>query len=146
VAHNLQELFQNRLVNSLKLTSDLFESLGNSQLTLKIKDSPSNTIGEQAWCIIGARESYLNAVENEKWVGFSCSLRNSKDINEITSKLNSSYENVVKFLQNRVVSLAQNDFLFQLLEHEVQHHGQLIRYFYTNQLPFPESWNKRYTV
>jgi hypothetical protein len=33
-----------------------------------------------------------------------------------------------------------------LLEHELQHHGQLIRYVYGNKLEFPESWKKRYTV
>ncbi|MFW9778718.1 MAG: hypothetical protein ACFFE8_07665 [Candidatus Heimdallarchaeota archaeon] len=143
---DLQELLQNRLLNSLKLTSDLFESIGNSELTLKIKDSPSNTIGEQAWCIIGARESYLTAVENERWVGFSCSLRNTYDIEEIRSKLNSSYENVGRIIQRTTLSILQNEFLFQLLEHEVQHHGQLIRYFYTNRLKFPRTWNKRYTV
>jgi len=26
--------------------------------------------------------------------------------------------------------------VIDLLEHEVQHHGQLIRYFYANRLPF----------
>lgn len=35
---------------------------------------------------------------------------------------------------------------FDLLEHEIQHHGQLIRYVYGNGLSFPGSWNKRYTV
>jgi hypothetical protein len=35
---------------------------------------------------------------------------------------------------------------FDLLEHEIQHHGQLIRYVYGNKLSFPSSWNKRYTV
>ncbi|MFW9853568.1 MAG: hypothetical protein ACFFFG_00810 [Candidatus Thorarchaeota archaeon] len=143
---DLHELLQNRLLNSLKLTSDLFESIGNTELTLKIKDSPSNTIGEQAWCIIGARESYLTAVENEKWVGFSCSLRNTNDIKEIRNKLNSSYENASRIIQRSVISILRSDFLFQLLEHEVQHHGQLIRYFYTNRLKFPRSWNERYTV
>ena len=33
-----------------------------------------------------------------------------------------------------------------LLEHEVQHHGQLIRYVYGNRLSFPGSWKRRYTV
>ena len=32
------------------------------------------------------------------------------------------------------------------LEHEVQHHGQLIRFVYGNALTFPESWHDRYTV
>ena len=36
--------------------------------------------------------------------------------------------------------------LVTLLEHEVQHHGQLIRYVYANGLSFPASWSERYTV
>ena len=35
---------------------------------------------------------------------------------------------------------------FDLLEHEIQHHGQLIRYVYGNRLSFPSSWSQRYTV
>jgi hypothetical protein len=41
---------------------------------------------------------------------------------------------------------AQLDLAFGLLEHEVQHHGQLFRFIYANGLTFPDSWNKRYTV
>ena len=38
------------------------------------------------------------------------------------------------------------EYLFALLEHEVQHHGQLIRYCYGNKIAFPQSWHDRYTV
>ncbi len=41
---------------------------------------------------------------------------------------------------------AQQELAFDLLEHEVQHHGQLIRFVYGNKLTFPPSWHKRYTV
>lgn len=41
---------------------------------------------------------------------------------------------------------AQIEFAFNLLEHEIQHHGQLIRFVYGNGLTFPESWHTRYTV
>ena len=40
----------------------------------------------------------------------------------------------------------QVDLAFELLEHEVQHHGQLIRYVYATGLTFPVSWHDRYTV
>jgi hypothetical protein len=40
----------------------------------------------------------------------------------------------------------QIELAFALLRHEVQHHGQLIRYVYANGLTFPASWNARYTV
>jgi hypothetical protein len=40
----------------------------------------------------------------------------------------------------------QAELAFDLLEHEIQHHGQLIRFVYGNGQTFPESWHKRYTV
>lgn len=36
--------------------------------------------------------------------------------------------------------------IFSLFEHECQHHGQLIRYVYSNNLSFPASWTDAYTV
>jgi len=44
------------------------------------------------------------------------------------------------------LSEAQVELAFDLLEHAVQHHGQLIRFVYGNRLTFPDSWNQRYTV
>ncbi|MBK8233243.1 MAG: hypothetical protein IPK72_22375 [Candidatus Eisenbacteria bacterium] len=41
---------------------------------------------------------------------------------------------------------AARELALDLLEHEVQHHGQLIRFVYGNGLTFPESWKVRYTV
>jgi hypothetical protein len=55
--------------------------------------------------------------------------------------------------QKRMIEIAfadltdvQIELAFDLLEHEIQHHGQLIRFVYGNGLTFPDSWNKRYTV
>ena len=36
--------------------------------------------------------------------------------------------------------------LFDLEQHEVQHHGQLIRYFYANDLAFPAGFAQRYNL
>jgi hypothetical protein len=43
-------------------------------------------------------------------------------------------------------SCSGHDFALDLLEHEIQHHGQLIRFGYSNSLAFPPSWNSRHTV
>jgi hypothetical protein len=40
----------------------------------------------------------------------------------------------------------QFELAFNLLENKIQHHGQLIRFLYANNLTFPEIWNKKYTV
>ena len=46
-----------RLHKAFDLTLDLVHDLNTDDLKLKLRDIPSNTIGEQLWCIIGARES-----------------------------------------------------------------------------------------
>ena len=34
------------------------------------------------WCVVGARESYIEAIEHDGWIGFSCSLSGR----DVTSK------------------------------------------------------------
>jgi hypothetical protein len=140
------EILTKKVIRAFNLTSDLVNNLSDEQLTLTISDLPSNKIGEQLWCIIGARESYLKAIENSKWSGFSCSLKSVNSKPEIINCLDKSLNNTISFLKDNDLSETQIDILLDLLEHEVQHHGQLIRYFYSNKLKFPKSWNDRYTV
>jgi hypothetical protein len=134
------------LHKAFDLTADLVHAITTDDLKLKLKDLPSNTIGEQLWCIIGARESYLNAIINECWMGFSCSLDNTTSKNKVLKCLEKSAEDSLDFLNGTELNEKQIELLLALLEHEIQHHGQLIRYFYGNKLAFPQSWNERYTV
>ena len=135
-----------RLDKSFSLTRDLVQGLSEGALKLKLEDLPSNTIGEQLWCVIGARESYLKAIINEGWVGFSCSLKSSTSKEEILQCLQKSAEECLHFLNTHELNEVQNELMIILLEHEILHHGQLIRYIYGNKLAFPVSWNHRYTV
>jgi hypothetical protein len=134
------------LNRAFSLTGDLVESLPDDVFRLKLKDLPSNTIGEQLWCMTGARESYLKAIINEGWSGFSCSLDDTNSKDKITECLQKSAAQCLDFLSGTELSGVQIDLLVTLLEHEIQHHGQLIRYVYGNKLVFPKSWNERYTV
>lgn len=136
----------NRVLKAMELTFDFYSYISAEQLRLNIHNTPSNTIGEQAWCIIGARESYLKALEKGYWVGFSCSLKDCTDKESIVNKLEESEIKLRDFLQGVDFSNLDVDILIDLLEHEVQHHGQLIRFSYSNKIGFPKSWNARYTV
>ncbi|WP_246939451.1 hypothetical protein [Bacillus pinisoli] len=62
------------------------------------------------------------------------------------SKLIETRTNIETFLQDIIMCEINTNLLIDLLEHEVQHHGQLIRYAYANKLEFPKSWGIRYTV
>lgn len=128
------------------LTSDLVDSLSADDLKLKLKDLPSNTIGEQLWCVAGARESYLKAIVNSGWMGFNCSLKNTTSKIDIIQNLENNSEECLSYLNTHELNEIQSELIITLLEHEVQHHGQLIRYIYGNKLDFPKSWRDRYNI
>ncbi len=142
----MKKVLIEHLDRSFHLTEDLVKVLPPEAFRLKLKDLPSNTIGQQFWCIVGARESYLNAIVNKGWSGFSCSLDDTTLKEKILICVQTSAEECLAYLHSHLLNEIQFELLVNLLEHEIQHHGQLIRYVYGNRLTFPKSWNERYTV
>lgn len=117
-----------RLDRAFSLSADLFDLLVEQNLDLKIGVHPSNTIRGQVWCMIGARESYFNAIKSAEWGGFSCSLKGSDPIENIRELLDTTKNQLMKIGEGKLDD------------------GQLIRYVYANKLKFPKRWTKRYTV
>jgi hypothetical protein len=134
-----------RLTQSFQLTHDLVAHLEETSLNLDLPGLPSNRLSAQLWCVVGARESYLRAVASGGWQGFSCSLSAPQIKKDVLSALE-SMQRQLSDLDFSDLTEAQKELAFALLEHEVQHHGQLIRFVYGNGLTFPKSWNLRYTV
>jgi hypothetical protein len=134
-----------QLNRSFALTSDLVAHLDESALGLDLPMLPSNRIAGQVWCIVGARESYTRAIETGAWSGFSCTLDAPHIKQSVLAALDATRLHLAEVDFTGLVD-AQLDLAFGLLEHEVQHHGQLIRFVYANGLTFPESWNTRYAV
>jgi hypothetical protein len=134
-----------QLDRSFSLTHDLVAHLDETSLGLDLPKLPSNRIAAQLWCVVGARESYIGAIKAGGWKGFACSLRTPRIKQSVLAALEATQKSLddIEFAN---LTDAQLDLAFGLLEHEVQHHGQLIRFVYANGLTFPESWNKRYTV
>ena len=134
-----------RLERACALTADLVEHLDEAALAADLPGLPSNRISGQVWCVVGARESYAAAIEAGEWQGFSCSLKAPHDKAALLTALRASAERL-SGIDFEAMSDRQIELAFDLLEHEIQHHGQLIRYVYGNRLSFPRSWNQRYTV
>src|SRR4029077_16441521 len=124
---------------------ELLAHLDESSLALDLPGLPSNRIAAQVWCIVGARESYMKAIRENGWEGFSCSLKTQQEKQAVLAALQATQKDLAKIDFVNLTDV-QVDFAFALLEHEVQHHGQLIRYVYGNKLSFPTSWKERYTV
>jgi hypothetical protein len=134
---------------SFGLYRDLVASLSASDLACKLPNSRSNTLGQQLWCVIGARESYSRAVRAGSWSGFSCSLAydHTGDKEAVIAALQRSEAAVLDALAMiDGQDDAQHRLILDLLEHEAQHHGQVIRYLYGLLLTIPESWKSRYAL
>jgi len=145
VEDKMIERLKKNLSRAFTLTHDLVTHLEEKSLTLDLPNLPSNQIAGQLWCVVGARESYLKAIEAGEWKGFSCSLQTPDVKQSVLEALETSYH-CLNAMDFENLSDVQLKLAFDLLEHEIQHHGQLIRYVYGNHLTFPESWHKRYTV
>ncbi len=140
-------LLIDRLNKAFALYDDLAVHFSEASLALKLSVLPSNTIGEQLWCVVGARESYIEGIRKGQWDGFRCSLT-TEDIrkkDKVTHALAASAETACKVLSQITNATAEQEKLaFELLEHEIQHQGQLIRYLYGLKLGIPDSLKARY--
>lgn len=128
---------------------DLVEGVSAEQLGSHLGDLPSNTIGGQLWCVLGARESYVRAAVAGSWQGFTSPVTREQttDAVAVRAALASTSAVVAEFLE----SLSEEDepgttLALALLEHETQHHGQLIRYLYGLGITRPESWKRQYAL
>ncbi|WP_395752127.1 hypothetical protein [Prosthecobacter sp.] len=132
---------------SFALYRDLVGSFGDEALSSKLPNLPSNSIGLQLWCVVGARESYCQALMAGEWIGFSCSLDSVAQKSPVAEALDRSAENLAGILTTMdSFTDTQNRLMIDLLEHEAAHQGQLIRYLYGLRLPIPDSWKARYAL
>ena len=132
---------------SFALYQDFIDSIDNDVLVAKLPQLPSNRVGEQLWCIVGARESFSLAIRANEWSGFSCSLQSTTNRDLVADALLCSAETVSTVLKSiETFTDIQNRLIIDLLEHEAAHQGQLIRYLYGLKLTIPESWKSRFAL
>lgn len=132
---------------SFDMYRDLLAVLDAVVLSSKLPGLRSNAVGGQLWCVIGARESYARAIAAGRWDGFSCSLLEPADPMRVGEALDRAAAAVIEVLGSLdELGDAQARLLLDLLEHEAQHQGQLIRYLYGLRLPIPDSWKSRYAL
>lgn len=132
-----------RLVEEMPLFEDLIVAMSDTAMELGLPVR-SNTIWDQLWCVVGARESYAKAIESGEWAGFSCSLtatdRGSR------KKMAEALASSRVMMEESGKSSPDSPFLLDVLLHEAQHQGQLIRYIYGLDLAFPASWQTRWNL
>lgn len=131
------------IMEMVRLTNCLAESAADSILSCDLSGLPSNTIGQQFWCVAGARESYAKAIHQGCWIGFSCSIphESAADKSVILAGLKLGEGAIDAALRTLHISDEKSEARIRLalecFAHEAQHQGQLIRYWYALGTRFP---------
>src|SRR5688572_33449168 len=122
----LADVLRANFERSMRLYDDLLAALPEPALGMKLPGIPSNTIGAQLWCVVGARESYARAIAAGAWSGFSCSLTkaDSRQAAAVRAALDRARAAVLDALAGPDLTDDRTGYLIDLLEHEAQHHGQ----------------------
>ncbi len=144
----LLDVVRPSLRRSIDLYAELVALVPESALEDSIPGVRCNTIGQQLWCVVGARESYAAAIESGQWSGFTCSLEwgDCGSQSAVKSRLESSGNRLLQAVAGDEFSDAQYQLIVDEVEHEAAHHGQLIRYLYALDLPIPPGWKARYSL
>lgn len=144
---SLSSTIVDRFQRSFALYGDLVNGIEEESLASTLPGLPSNELGLQLWCVVGARESYARAITEGEWAGFSCSLEASRKRESVAQALRQSADILGESLDGlEDFSDSRNRLVIDLLEHEAAHQGQIIRYLYGLRLPIPASWKDRYAL
>ena len=152
--NNLSSILPEQWREIRRLTYDYLDVLSMSDLDLRLPFPESQTLGYQFWCMVGAHESYLNKLEHGTWQGFSSSLDQLASITPATIKdqmliADDKMERVLTSIDLDAPlanGQAGYDVVFQMIKHEMHHHGQLINFTYCHHLPIPASWQDEWAL
>jgi len=145
----VNELLRRRFSRANTLYLDFVDAVSAEQLGSHLADLPSDTVGHQLWCVLGARESYPRAARAGEWKGFTSPVTAGETTD--AAALRAALVQTSADVDDWITGLDAGDeasltYVLALLEHETQHHGQLIRYLYGLGIDRPESWQRQYAL
>ena len=118
---------------------DLIAAIESRQLRQKLDAPRHKSLLELLWCVVGARESYAQALSTGAWGGFACSMTQHTH-DEVVDKLKASGEAVLAAIASVDDWTSERDqLLIELAEHEVMHESGIIRHIYAFELDIPAS-------
>lgn len=145
----MNDLLRRRFARSTVLYLDFLDAVPSELLGSHLADLPSDTIGHQLWCVLGARESYPRAAAAGEWQGFTSPVTAEQTTD--ASALRAAFEQTARDVDAWVAGVDAGDeaalsYALSLLEHETQHQGQLIRYLYGLRIDRPRTWQQQYAL
>jgi hypothetical protein len=144
----MQHLIDARLDAVFALYDELIAALDGAQLRQSLP-VPSNPIGMQLWCVVGARETWARAIEKGTWGPFKCSIGSFEETQKpglVANALATSGSAFREAAMANPKDETRTDFKLALLEHESQHLGQILRYLLGLGIDPPPGWKKRFSL
>lgn len=145
---DIQHLIDARLDAVFALYDELISVLDPAQLRQSLP-VPSNPIGMQLWCVVGARETWARAIEAGTWGPFKCSIGSFEETQKparVADALASSGSAFRDAAKANAEDETRTNFKLALLEHESQHLGQILRYLLGLGIDPPPGWKKRFAL
>jgi len=145
----VNELLRRRLERANTLYLDLLDTVPAEHLGSRLPGLPSDTVGHQLWCVLGARVSFPLAARAGEWQGFSSPIDRdgSADAAAVRAAFVQTGTDVDEWVAG--IDAADEDslrYVLALLEHETMHQGQLIRYLYGLGIDRPHTWQQQYAL
>ena len=145
----MNELLRRRLERSNTLYLDFLDTIPAEHLGSRLPGLPSDTVGHQLWCVLGARESFPKAARAGEWQGFSSPVE--RDGSSDASAVRAAFVQAAGDVDEWVAGIDPADedslrYVIALLEHETMHQGQLIRYLYGLGIDRPHTWQQQYAL
>ena len=145
----MNDLLRRRFERSNTLYLDFLDTVPEDLLGSRLADLPSDTIGHQLWCVLGARESYPRAARAGEWQGFTSPVTAEEATD--AAALRAAFTRTAADLDEWVAGVDASDedslrYVLALLKHETQHQGQLIRYLYGLGIDRPHTWRQQYAL
>lgn len=144
----MPDLIDQHLDAVFALYDELAAALDGEQLRASLP-VPSNPIGMQLWCVVGARETWARSLESGFWGPFNCSIASFADTHEAKVMQAKLADSAAAFREAAAAASDDDirvDLKLGLLEHESQHLGQLLRYLLGLEMDVPAGWKKRFAL
>lgn len=151
LGNDVSEALNGKIEVLMGLTLDILDFMDADDLPRECGIGFEDSFGKNFWCLIGARESFSKAINAGEWQGFECPITKEtayKDKTTLKDYLISTQNLVLETVSG--LDWSRSDIkeclslILRVIEHEVAHHGHMIRYAQHLDIELPKTVQDKY--
>jgi len=142
----MNNLLAKKIEEIMKQYDDFMDFIIPETLYNQMIKESSNTIAQHLRCIIAGRVSMIECFSENKPFAWKVSVSFDElyDYPKLKRHLNESHQKLLDVLMKCELTLDQQEILFDMINHEYMHQGQLIRYLIYHDLGYPPTWDTKW--